>query len=117
MDLSRFCAGHLSVWISHKETGEMNKHREEFKLEAVRAALSSGLPRERVAADLGIGKADALWGETVHAIIHLRHIMCATEADLIAHCRRLIASSSTQEVFSQHVLLPHHTDLTCAHVN
>jgi|JI6StandDraft_1071083.scaffolds.fasta_scaffold33384_2 hypothetical protein len=56
MDLSRFCAGHLSVWISHKETGEMIKHREEFKLEAVRVALSSGLPRERVAADLGIGK-------------------------------------------------------------
>lgn len=32
------------------------KHSEEFKQEAVRIALSSGLPRGRVAADLGIGK-------------------------------------------------------------
>lgn len=34
----------------------MMKHSEEFKREAVRIALSSGLPRERVASDLGIGK-------------------------------------------------------------
>ncbi len=34
----------------------MIKHSEEFKQEAVRIALTSGLPRERVAADLGIGK-------------------------------------------------------------
>jgi transposase len=34
----------------------MNKHSEEFKQEAVRIALSSGLPRARVAADLGVGK-------------------------------------------------------------
>jgi transposase len=33
----------------------MIKHSEEFKREAVRIALTSGLPRERVAADLGIG--------------------------------------------------------------
>lgn len=32
------------------------KHTEEFKLEAVRIAVSSGLPRARVAADLGVGK-------------------------------------------------------------
>jgi len=31
-------------------------HTEEFRREAVRIALSSGLPRTRVAADLGIGK-------------------------------------------------------------
>lgn len=31
-------------------------HTEEFRREAVRVALSSGLPRARVAADLGIGK-------------------------------------------------------------
>ncbi|KXV29792.1 transposase [Gluconobacter japonicus] len=31
-------------------------HTEEFRREAVRIALSSGLPRARVAADLGIGK-------------------------------------------------------------
>ncbi|AOX18592.1 transposase (plasmid) [Kozakia baliensis] len=32
------------------------KQTEEFRREAVRIALSSGLSRERVAADLGIGK-------------------------------------------------------------
>lgn len=34
----------------------MIKHSEEFKQEAVRIALTSGLPRERVASDLGVGK-------------------------------------------------------------
>lgn len=34
----------------------MFKHTEEFKREAVRIALTSGLPRERVATDLGVGK-------------------------------------------------------------
>ena len=34
----------------------MMKHSEEFKQEAVRNALTSGLSRERVAKDLGIGK-------------------------------------------------------------
>jgi transposase len=34
----------------------MIKHSEEFKKEAVRIALTSGLPRARVAADLGVGK-------------------------------------------------------------
>ncbi len=33
----------------------MKKHSEEFRLEAVRIALTSGLSRRRVAADLGIG--------------------------------------------------------------
>ena len=33
----------------------MKKHTEEFRQEAVRIALTSGLPRRRVAADLGIG--------------------------------------------------------------
>ena len=32
-----------------------HQHGEDFKREAVRLALSSGLPRKRVAADLGIG--------------------------------------------------------------
>jgi len=34
----------------------MIKHSEEFKQEAVRIALTSGLPRGRVASDLGVGK-------------------------------------------------------------
>jgi transposase len=46
----------LSVKHSIKETDEMIKHSEEFKQEAVRIALTSGLPRARVAADLGVGK-------------------------------------------------------------
>jgi transposase len=33
----------------------MKKHTEDFKQEAVRIALSSGLSRRRVAADLGVG--------------------------------------------------------------
>lgn len=33
----------------------MKKHTEEFNQEAVRIAMTSGLPRRRVAADLGIG--------------------------------------------------------------
>ena len=33
----------------------MKKHTEDFKREAVRIALSSGLPRRRVASDLGVG--------------------------------------------------------------
>jgi len=54
--LYRFRAGHLSVLGSHQETDEMIKHSEEFKREVVRIALTSGLPRDRIAADLGIGK-------------------------------------------------------------
>ena len=34
----------------------MIKHTEEFKQEAVRIALTSRLPRDRVASDLGVGK-------------------------------------------------------------
>lgn len=33
----------------------MKKHTEDFKQEAVRIALTSGLSRRRVAADLGVG--------------------------------------------------------------
>jgi transposase len=33
----------------------MKKHLEEFKAEAVRIAVTSGLSRRRVAADLGVG--------------------------------------------------------------
>lgn len=56
MDLQRFCAGHLSVLSSYQEADDTMKHTEDFKREAVRIALSSGLSRTRVATDLGIGK-------------------------------------------------------------
>jgi transposase len=45
----------LRVKHSYKETEEMKKHTEDFRQEAVRIALTSGLSRRRVAADLGVG--------------------------------------------------------------
>jgi transposase len=50
-----FRAGHLRLYASLKETEEMMKYTEDFKQEAVRIALTSGLSRRRVAADLGVG--------------------------------------------------------------
>jgi transposase len=53
----------------------MIKHSEEFKQEAVRIALTSGLPRARVAADLGVGKSTlgqslgASGWRTIHQLI------------------------------------------------
>ena len=38
-----------------------------------------------------IGRPDPHWGEAVHAIVNLREGMMATQEDLIAHCRGLIA--------------------------
>jgi acyl-CoA synthetase (AMP-forming)/AMP-acid ligase II len=38
-----------------------------------------------------VGKPDSFWGETVHAIVNLRENANASEADLIAHCRKMIA--------------------------
>lgn len=48
----------------------MKKHTEDFKRETVRIALTSGLLRERVAGDMGIGKS------TLHKwIAHTGHQM------------------------------------------
>uniref|UniRef100_UPI000872D490 transposase n=1 Tax=Sphingobium phenoxybenzoativorans TaxID=1592790 RepID=UPI000872D490 len=57
----------------------MIKHSEEFKREAVRIALTSGLPRGRVASDLGVGKSTLnKW------VSHYRpsDLVSAPEADL-----------------------------------
>jgi transposase len=62
------------------------KHSEEFKREAVRIALTSGLSRERVAADLGVGKS------TLHKwISHYRpaDLSAAPQADLARENERL----------------------------
>ena len=64
----------------------MIKHSEEFKQEAVRIALTSGLPRERVASDLGIGKSTLNnW------VSHYRpsELVAAPQADLARENERL----------------------------
>lgn len=64
----------------------MMKHSEDFKREAVRIALSSGLSRERVAADLGVGKSTlGKW------IFHYRpaDLVAQPQADLARENERL----------------------------
>jgi transposase len=64
----------------------MIKHTEEFKREAVRIALTSGLPRERVANDLGVGKSTlGKW------LAHYRpaDLVAAPQADLARENERL----------------------------
>ena len=64
----------------------MFKHIEEFKQEAVRIALTSGLPRERVASDLGVGKS------TLHKWISQYRpsdLVAAPQADLARENERL----------------------------
>lgn len=64
----------------------MMKHSEEFKQEAVRIALTSGLPRERVALDLGVGKSTLnKW------VSHYRpsDLVSAPQADLARENKRL----------------------------
>lgn len=64
----------------------MIKHSEEFKHEAVRIALTSGLPRERVAKDLGVGKSTL--GKWV-AQYRPSDLMAAPQADLARENERL----------------------------
>jgi transposase len=62
------------------------KHTEDFKREAVRLALSSGLSRTRVATDLGIGKSTlAKW------IVDYRpdELVSGQQADLARENERL----------------------------
>ena len=64
----------------------MIKHSEEFKQEAVRIALTSGLPRGRVASDLGVGKSTLnKW------VSHYRpsDLVAAPQADLARENERL----------------------------
>jgi len=64
----------------------MKKHSEEFKQEAVRIALTSRLPRERIARDLGIGKSTL--GKWI-AQYRPTHLMAAPQADLARENERL----------------------------
>ena len=52
--LCRFYAGYLSVLSLYQETDDTTTHTEDFKREAVRIGLSSGLSRTHIATDLGI---------------------------------------------------------------
>ena len=64
----------------------MIKHGEEFKQEAVRIALTSGLSRERGASDLGVGKSTLnKW------VSHYRpsDLVAAPQADLARENERL----------------------------
>ena len=64
----------------------MIKHSEEFRQEAVRIALTSGLPRERVASDLGIGKSTL--GKWI-AQYRPTDLISAAQADLARENERL----------------------------
>ena len=64
----------------------MIKHSEEFRQEAVRIALTSGLPRERVASDLGIGKSTL--GKWI-AQYRPTDLISAPQADLARENERL----------------------------
>jgi transposase len=64
----------------------MIKHSEEFKREAVRIALASGLPRDWIASDLGIGKLTlGKWLSQHHSVA----LMPAPQADLTRENERL----------------------------
>lgn len=64
----------------------MIKHSEEFKQEAVRIALTSGLSRERVASDLGVGKSTL--GKWI-AQYRPTDLVSAPQADLARENERL----------------------------
>lgn len=64
----------------------MIKHTEEFKQEAVRIALTSGLSRNRVASDLGIGKSTLGKWLTQY---RPRDLVPAPQADLARENERL----------------------------
>lgn len=64
----------------------MIKHSEEFKQEAVRIALTSGLSRERVASNLGVGKSSL--GKWI-AQYRPTDLISAPQADLARENERL----------------------------
>jgi transposase len=64
----------------------MKKHTEEFKQEAVRIALSSGLSRRRIASDLGVGFSTlSKWA----SVYRPADLLAAPQADLAKENERL----------------------------
>ena len=74
----------------------MKKHTEDFKREAVRIALSSGLSRRRVASDLGVGLSTL--GKWV-CEYRPADLVAAPQADLARENERLIAFDDTGVTF------------------
>jgi transposase len=62
------------------------KHTEDFKQEAIRIALSSGLPRARIASDLGVGKSTL--GKWI-SVCRPTDMPVAPQADLAKESERL----------------------------
>jgi transposase len=83
----------------------MIKYSEEFKQEAVRIALTSGLPRARVASDLGVGKSTL--GKWVSEY-HPTDLVAALQADLAHENERLRLENrilkEEREILKKHVL-------------
>ena len=83
----------------------MIKHSVEFKQEAVRIALTSGLPRARVAADLGVGKSTL--GKWV-ADYRPTDLVSAPQADLARENERLRLENrilkEERDILKKHVL-------------
>lgn len=81
------------------------KHSEDFKLEAVRIAVSSGLPCARVAADLGVGKSTlSKW----ISVYRPADMPVAPSADLVKENERLRLDirvlREEREILKKHVL-------------
>jgi transposase len=72
----------------------MKKHTEDFKREAVRIALSSGLSRRRVASDLGVGLSTL--GKWVYEYRPADQV-AAPQADLARENERLRLESRVAE--------------------
>ncbi len=85
----------------------MIKHSEEFKQEAVRIALTSGLPRTRVAADLGVGKSTL--GKWVSEYPPA-DLVAAPQADFACENERLRLENrilkEERDILKKHVLSP-----------
>ena len=87
MDLHRFCSGLLRTILAIKATEYgSDTQRREFKRDAVRIALTSGLTRRQVASDLGIGLSTL--GKWVRAVSEEAKVP-AQDAELLRENERL----------------------------
>ena len=91
----------------------MIKHSEEFKQEAVRIALTSGLSRERVASDLGIGKSTlSKWLSQYRP----SDLVSAPQADLARENERLRVTALRALPAAENRVLKEERDILKKHV-